>query len=289
VQLASANDENMAQPDELIEPDNLDAQLQGLYIEAARDTAADDRPGKGAPSKPETTGASDTTKGAALSQSQVLTPVLKWLETLSKTAHESNNVLKKLEGDAAIAAQAHKTLPHLVADLRSILEVKTGVSQSMFAALHEELKSYKDGFLLDSVHKPIIRDLIALYDDTVEIQRQICAVVKTAAQPDGTQTQHAVSKPLETLVVNIEHHIEFLAEVLNRLEVTRVDVGLGKLDKEKQRAVATEDTEDPDADWSIVRTVKRGFQWKGRIFRPEEVVIRRWKEGYFAALKPEQT
>jgi hypothetical protein len=285
----------MAQPDELLEPDNVDAQLRDLFNEAEeaervnKNTAsADERQAKGgAKSGVSMPGPSEIgAKAQPLGESQLLAPVIRWMEALDKKAGESINVLKKLEADAAIATQAHRTLPHLVGDLRSILEVKTGVSQSMFAALHDELKSYKDGFLLESVHKPIIRDLIALYDDTVEIQRQIGVAL---GQASVTQSSDAVCKPLETLVVNIDHHIEFLAEVLNRLEVTRVDAGTGKLDKNTQRAVATEPTEDPDADWTIIRTVKRGFQWKGRAIRPEEVVIRRWREGYLEALKPEQT
>jgi hypothetical protein len=291
----------MAQPDELLEPDNVDAQLRDLFNEAEQaermgktTASAEERQAKGTAAAakggiPGSMGAEGTSKGQPFSQSQFLAPVVRWMEALDKKAGESINVLKKLEADAAIATQAHKTLPHLVGDLRSIVEAKTGVSQSMFAALHEELKSYKDGFLLDSVHRPIIRDLIALYDDTVEIQRQIGMVIDTLAETSLNQPPHPASNPLDTLAVNIEHHIEFLAEVLNRLEVTRVDVSCGKLDKNMQRAVAVEHTEDPEADSTIVRTVKRGFLWKNRVFRPEEVVIRRWKEGYLAALKPEQT
>ena len=44
--------------------------------------------------------------------------------------------------------------------------------------------------------------------------------------------------------------------------------------------MAVEIAEDPDDDGDIVRTVKRGFLWKGRVFRAEEVVIKKWKEGF---------
>jgi molecular chaperone GrpE (heat shock protein) len=42
--------------------------------------------------------------------------------------------------------------------------------------------------------------------------------------------------------------------------------------------------EDPDDDGDIVRVVKRGFFWKDRVLRAEEVVIKKWKEGYLVAL-----
>jgi len=72
--------------------------------------------------------------------------------------------------------------------------------------------------------------------------------------------------------------------VLARLEVTMLPVGSGKLDKQTQRAVAVEMAEDPDDDGNIVRVVKRGFFWKDRVLRAEEVVIKKWKEGFLVAL-----
>ena len=35
---------------------------------------------------------------------------------------------------------------------------------------------------------------------------------------------------------------------------------------------------------AIVRSVKRGFMWKGRVVRAEEVIIKKWKEGFLVAL-----
>jgi len=38
----------------------------------------------------------------------------------------------------------------------------------MFEALHTELKTYKDAFILESVLRPVIRDLISVYDDMAD-------------------------------------------------------------------------------------------------------------------------
>jgi molecular chaperone GrpE (heat shock protein) len=59
------------------------------------------------------------------------------------------------------------------------------------------------------------------------------------------------------------------------------------LNKQTQRAVSVEAAEDPDEDLLVVRTVKRGFLWKDRVVRAEEVVIKKWKEGFLMALKPQ--
>ncbi len=89
---------------------------------------------------------------------------------------------------------------------------------------------------------------------------------------------------LRTIEVNIEHNLGFITEVLNRLEVTLMPPHVGKLDKQTQRAIAVELAEDPDEDNAVVRFVKRGFLWKDRLFRAEEVVIKKWKEGFLVAL-----
>jgi len=71
------------------------------------------------------------------------------------------------------------------------------------------------------------------------------------------------------------------------LEVNLVAPHTGKLDKQTQRAVSVEMAEDPDEDGNVVRAVKRGFVWKERTFRAEEVVIKKWKEGFLMAMKTE--
>ena len=42
--------------------------------------------------------------------------------------------------------------------------------------------------------------------------------------------------------------------------------------------------EDPDEDSMIVRVAKRGFLWKSRVLRAEEVVMKKWKDGFLVAL-----
>jgi molecular chaperone GrpE (heat shock protein) len=90
---------------------------------------------------------------------------------------------------------------------------------------------------------------------------------------------------MESMEVHMEHNLDFILEVLARLEVQKLPIGQGKLNKRTQRAVAVEMAEDPDEDMDIVRTIKCGFLWKERIVRAEEVVIKKWKEGFLVALQ----
>ena len=211
------------------------------------------------------------------------------LEAATRAAGENKVLLQKigekLDEKAEADGAAQKSLPNLTEELRGLLDQKSGVSQRMFAALHEELKGYKDGFLLESVHKPIIRDLISLHDDLTAIHGQMVETLVDAV--GGSEvTAGALIERMKTMDMNIEHNCEFLIEVLARLEVTLLPVGTGKLDMVTQRALAVEIADDPEEDGNIVRTLKRGFMWKGRVFRPEEVVMKKWKEGFLVALPP---
>jgi molecular chaperone GrpE (heat shock protein) len=78
--------------------------------------------------------------------------------------------------------------------------------------------------------------------------------------------------------LRLEHHVHFLVEVLERMNVVQMPASSGKLDKLIQKAVSVENTSIAEEDQTIVRTVKLGFMWKDRMFRPEEVVIRKFTQ-----------
>lgn len=220
--------------------------------------------------------------------SEMLRPLIVGLQAMGRVTGEHTQILARLEKQAADSGGAQTQLPEIVADLQSMTEQRNAVSRQMFDALHEELRSYKDGFLLDTVHRPMIRDLISLYDDLVEIHRQMTGAVAEQAQiAESSPIATAFFERLKSIDLHIEHNIEFVVEVLARLEVSLNPVGSGKLDKLSQRAVTVEMAEDPDEDMNVMRIFKRGFTWKGRVLRPEEVGIKKWKEGFLVAMHPE--
>jgi hypothetical protein len=60
------------------------------------------------------------------------------------------------------------------------------------------------------------------------------AVHDGAAEVPEAQT--GLLQRMRTMEMNMEHHLEFIIEVLARLEVTQLPIGEGKLDKKTQRA-----------------------------------------------------
>jgi molecular chaperone GrpE (heat shock protein) len=275
----------MPQQEENLDAD-FDSQLTGLYQEATQNIEDKEAAARLAEEEKEKEIVRRVDKHLAKSYirlPEMLRPLVLGLEAVTRAAGENSSVLQKLDkvSDQSVAAQVD--LPSLIEGLQTIVDQKSGLNQRMFDAMHEELKGYKDGFLLESLHKPIIRDLISLYDDLTTIHRQMQDAVADAAKlPAEVAQKH--QERLKTMDTNIEHNCEFIIEVLARLEVSMLPVGSGKYDKQTQRAVAIEIAEDPDEDGMVVRVVKRGFFWKGRVSRPEDVIVKKWKEGFLVAL-----
>lgn len=212
---------------------------------------------------------------------QSLRPLMQGIEAVARAQFEQVDMLDRVE-----KVMMHQTaVPKILAETKVALEQRNLVNKAMFEALHAELKTYKDAFLLEAVLRPVIRDLISFYDDISDIHRQL-ALALSSQEQRGTLAGSAliffenVSSPVNQL----GHNRDSVLEVLERLDVTILPAGTGKLDKQAQRAVAVEFTEDPDQDHEIVKIVKRGFLWKERVIRAEEVVIKKWKEGYLSAL-----
>ena len=205
---------------------------------------------------------------------QSLRPILQGVEAMARAQFEQVGVLDRVEK----MMLAQNGMGKILTDAKVALEQRNVVNRAMFEVLHGELKSYKDAFLLESVLRPVIRDLISLYDDIFEIHRQL-SLALSSQEERGNLAGSAlilfenVAAPAKQL----EHNRDAIIEVLERLDVTLLPIGSGKLDKLSQRAMSIELTDHPDQDNEIVKVTKRGFMWKDRAMRPEEVVIKKWK------------
>ena len=271
----------MSDPTELPEAD-LDTQLRGLFEEAEQKIQGRH---SARPEIDKVVGrpAEERALKAYSSLPQMLRPMVLGLEAISRATGDNAQILQRLEKSQAEAADANRGLPQLITGLEALLDQKNGVNQRMFDALHEELKDYKDGFLLEKILKPVIRDLISLYDDLTTIHRQMAQCVATAA---GEGSDSLTAERLHHMDTNVAHHCEFVLEILARLDVSLMPIGTGRLDKQTQRAVALEIVDDPELDMTVVRTAKRGFIWKERILRAEEVVMNKCKPALERLVNP---
>ncbi len=140
------------------------------------------------------------------------------------------------------------------------------VNQKLFDTLHEELISYRDNFVRDSLQKPFIRDLLILFDDLSAITWQFeqAASSEEENRPDKIQARE-----------NLNNMLHFLLEILHRLEVTEVEQ-LAMVDFGVHRVIGYVAAETAEEDGRIVKRVKQGFKWHGKILRPEEVIAQRF-------------
>ncbi|MEP6685241.1 MAG: nucleotide exchange factor GrpE [Verrucomicrobiota bacterium] len=139
------------------------------------------------------------------------------------------------------------------------------VNQRLFDSLHHELISYRDNFLHESLQKPFIRDLVVLFDDLTGLLAQLETSGKS--EPEGV--------PVSLWHNNLENAIHSIVEILHRLEVSEIEPK-EKVDRTYHRVVTYEPTDFAEEEGRIVMRVRRGFLWRGKVLRPEEVIAKRF-------------
>jgi hypothetical protein len=286
----------MPQPADSYDAD-FDAQLKGLFQQAERAMTHRSPSAEQAPPAHSSETDSGESNPPASNNAQesppshippFLKPLMQGMASVAKATTENNTLLRRMDPASSEIADVQKGMLRLMADLRTMIEARNTVSRNMFSALHEELKGYKDGFLLQTVHRPIIRDLVTLYDDVAELHRQLVNIGPAHTPSSKAKAEvNAMLGRVRQVATNMENNMEFILEVLARLDVTAMPPGPEKLDKLIQKAVSLEAAANQEEDGTIVRVVKRGFLWKDAVLRPEEVVIKKWKQNSAGDASPE--
>jgi molecular chaperone GrpE (heat shock protein) len=210
---------------------------------------------------------------------QMLRPLVMGIEALSRATEENTAAVAKLQ-----SGSSPNDFAKLEASIQETLTRKNGVSQQMFDALYDELTTYKDTSLFDVLQKPVIRDIIILFDDLSEIQRQIASFLGEHEKQSGETHATIFLDYIKNLAANLDHSMVFIMEVLARMEVFPSESPNPKLDKTTQRAVDVELTEIEHEDCLIIKRCKLGFTWRGRMLRAEEVVVKKWNRGLLVAM-----
>jgi molecular chaperone GrpE (heat shock protein) len=246
------------------EDPDFSAQMQALVIEAEQ--ARGEKPQKNGERRSSSEPVQSSTQALLAQQ---LRPLLLGMESLMRSQGVQSMVLDRLEK----ALESHSGVPEVLTEARHSLDQRNVLNRALFDALHAELKGYKDDFLLAAVVRPVVRDLISLYDDSCELHRQFATGQADFAEKEAGSGAASV---LRTLEKNLEHHTHYVLEVLERMEVRIVPPLTGKLDKRNQKVVAREAATREEDDLLVIRSVRPGFSWRDRLFRPEEVVILKW-------------
>ena len=168
----------------------------------------------------------------------------------------------------------------------------------MFDVIYREMKDYKENSILETIHKPIIHNLIRFYDSFVLVESQfdsiseafgaieslsgdisdeqlekICSEEQAEKLP---QLWTNIKKELLQFRANLENLRFELEEVLYRLDVSPYEEHPVKLNRKLHKTLGTMQTDNPDKDQEVAQIHKTGFYWHEKIFRPEEVTILRY-------------
>ena len=147
----------------------------------------------------------------------------------------------------------------------SAIRSTESVNQRLFDSLHDELLKYRDNFLHESLQKPFIHDLLHLFDDLTALSAQL----RNATEEKGKRVH--VSQWRD----NLENAVHSLTEILHRFEVHEIEPR-EVVDRTVHRVLNYEPADFPEEDGRIVMRLKRGFLWREKLIRPEEVIAKRF-------------
>lgn len=204
------------------------------------------------------------------------------LEPEQNTLTVMNEVLsgvRKLLKDGIVQNQSQtemfeiaQTFSGTLSELKELFEKQISRDQNqikMFDTMYREMRVYKENFLLEVLHKPIIHNLIQLYDNFTSLESQLEDVLKSNEVVDS----EGLSQELPRFQKNLESARFELEEALYRIDVTPYEEQLETLNKKLHKTIKVLLTEDPKADRTVAKVHRQGFYWRTKVFRPEEVTI----------------
>jgi len=200
-----------------------------------------------------------------------LEQVLQELSELNSRVQNVESALTKRTDQLMSALSPDKQLEMMLARFEKIdnqlasIRKTESVNQKLFDSLHAELLKYRDNFLHESLQKPFIHDLVLLFDHLNSLSEQL-----SSAAQEKSKRGHLVQWR-----DNLENAIHSLVEILHRLEVKEIEPK-ERVDRAVHRVVNYEPADYPEEDGRIVMRVRRGFLWRGKLIRPEEVIAKRF-------------
>ncbi len=197
--------------------------------------------------------------------------IRKQIESLEGRVHGLGTALSERLDRLASAISAAKGVDlapqcQKIDEQLSAIRSTESVNQQLFDSLHAELLKYRDNFLHESLQKPFIHDLVNLYDDLTALGQQL----RNASEERGGKRGR-----IAQWRDNLENAIHSLVEILHRFEVNEIEPK-ERVDRSYHKILSYEPADFPEEDGCIVMRVKRGFVWRGKLLRPEEVIAKRF-------------
>lgn len=174
--------------------------------------------------------------------------------------------------ETPVAEAAQEATPDIIQILAAFEGVKTGLmalqqgfdskikydatKERVIDALHQELQTYRDG-LHFKILQPIFMDLIAMHDDLGSLVRHNEG--REGAAPETIR--------------NLASFQETIESILERYGVRPFIEEGETFTPQRQRVARTVNTANPGQERFISERVRKGFEYAGKVLRPELVTI----------------
>lgn len=130
-----------------------------------------------------------------------------------------------------------------------------------YDALYEEMRQYKINFV-DAAQKPLYNELLLLFDSIQRIMHNVEGIADAAI-------------PKEAVTEAFKQVKDELLEVLYRRDIEMIEEHPTKLDVKMQKPVRRVETDVASEDKDVVQCVREGFRRNGKLFRAQDVVVKR--------------
>ncbi len=185
--------------------------------------------------------------------------------TATELAPEEKPFAAAMDRIPADIAALREEVTGLRRDFQSKLMYDDG-KQRQLDTLHQELETYRRGFHFQTL-RPVITDLITLYDDLEKVSARLAQQEQTA-----------------DVARELVHARDQIEEILRRNGIEHFAVPGAEFDARRQRVIAFVETTDQTQDKRVAEHLRPGFEYEGRIVtQPEQVSAYR-----FVATPPEQ-
>jgi PAS domain S-box-containing protein len=170
------------------------------------------------------------------------------------------------EGDMMPAAlptdkilnEIHEQIAHLLNEFQSKLKYDSH-KEKMIDKLHKELQEYK-GDILKKYLRSIVMDIIQMIDNIRKLTHHY-------------HTQGTSENDPEKLLKLLESIPSDLEDLFYRQGVTPFTCSGNTFDASRQRILKTLDTSDKSKDKTVAESLRPGYEWEGKVIRPEMIAV----------------
>ena len=213
-------------------------------------------------------------KDLIVSEDELVEPEQNALARINETL---SDVQKLLEDTIAKNKDQTKTceITQTLSELKELFEKQIVRNQNhikVFDKMYDEMQPFKENSLVEAYQKPIIRNLIQLYDVFTSLESRFEIILKK----DDAVGSEELSQELQQFKSELGDFRFELEEALYRVDVIPYEEQLETLNKKLHRTLDVKSTDDPEQDRKVAEVHKIGFYWRDKVLRHEEVTIYRY-------------